>query len=285
MDTTMDLDTFFENNQVATKEKEVKVEETKKEEPVVQTSSAQVEEAQVKTSPQVVQQGSSDLAVPDDFDIDLDEGSMQELASLGIQEADIGVKVSRVPIERYKASASKTDRISFISRKVIPIKYHFVEGNGSILCFHGKCCEVEGNPSVRYLFPIAVYQSDSEGNISGSKVDLKVLSAGDDLYKSIIALNKGLEQYGGITHADILVTCTDEKYQKITLTFSGSATWRKYKPLADFLAKRWKEDGAKAYMAIARKVDESSFLNMVHMDEPAPSFNEQTNQDISKYFE
>ena len=59
-----------------------------------------------------------------------------------------------------------------------------------------------------------------------------------------LQLNKGLEQYGGITHADILVTCTDEKYQKITLTFSGSATWRKYKPLADFLAKRWKEDGA-----------------------------------------
>ena len=144
MDTTMDLDAFFESNPVATKEKEVKVEETKKEEPVVQQgysdlvvqadSSVQVEEAQTKTSPQVVQQGSSDLAVPDDFDIDLGEDSMQELASLGIQEADIGVKISRVPIERYKAGASKTDRISFISRKVIPVKYHFVEGNGSILC-------------------------------------------------------------------------------------------------------------------------------------------------------
>lgn len=240
----------------------------------------------------VVQQTTAvqkNTGVSDDFEIGFSKEMEQSLADIGIEVGEIGVKVSKVPIERYKASASKVDRISFLTKRVIPIKYHFIEGVGSVMCFHGKCCEIGGVPQVRYLFPIAVYQTDAEGNISGNKVELKILSAGEDLYKSITTINKGTAQYGGIDHGDMLVTCTDEKYQKISLTFAGPAVWRKYSQIAEFLQKRWMQDGANAYMAVARKVDEPTFNKLMNLDDsedmgPQSTFDAAANQDLSAFF-
>lgn len=228
--------------------------------------------------------------VPDDFSIDLPENLKSQLIEAGADIGEIGMKVSRVPIEKYRASASKIDRIGFITTKVIPVKMHYIEGKGSIMCFHGKCCELQGNPSVRYLFPIAVYQTDAEGNVSGGKVQLMMLSAGEDLYKTIQTLHKGSASMGGIDHVDLLVTCTDEKYQKLSLVQAGPAIWRSYRQIAEFLASKWKADGDKAYMAVARKVDESSFMKMLDMDvdddkDQAPQqFDPSVNQDLSKFF-
>lgn len=230
-------------------------------------------------------------AVADDFEIDLPAELQASLEEMGVVVGEIGTKVSKVPIEKYKASTSKVDRISFLTKKVIALKFHYIDGVGSIVCFNGKCCEMGGTPQVRYLFPIAVYSTDSDGNISGKKVELKVLSAGEDLYKSIMTINKGTSQYGGIDHVDLLVTCTDDKYQKLSLTFAGNAVWRQYAPIAEFLKERWAKDGANAYMAIARKCDEASFLKLIGMDydddagAPASQFDATKNQDLSKFFD
>lgn len=247
----------------------------------------------VKASPQPqmvqVQTKQEVRGVSDDFEIGFSKEMEDSLSDMGIEVGDIGVKISKVPIERYKASSSKVDRISFLTKRVIPVKYHFIDNVGSVMCFHGKCCEIGGVPQIRYLFPIAVYQTDAEGNISGNKVELKILSAGEDLYKSIITINRGTTQYGGIDHGDMLVTCTDEKYQKISLTFAGPAIWRQYKEIAQFLQNRWMQDGANAYMAVARKVDEATFNRLLHLDEesdiPQSSFDSTANVDLSKFFD
>lgn len=250
--------------------------------PVVQPS--------VMSAPAVVSAPTNTaVAVSDDFEIGFSAEMENALEEMGIQVGDIGVKVSRVPIERYKASSAKVDRISFLTKRVLPIKYHFIEGVGSVVCFRGKCCEISGVPQIRYLFPIAVYQTDADGQISGNRVELKILSAGEDLYKSIITINKGTAQYGGIDHADMLVTCTDDQFQKISLTFAGPAVWRKYRQIAEFLQERWMKDGANAYMAVARKVDEPTFNKLMHLDEDMPaassSYDAVANQDLSRFFE
>lgn len=233
------------------------------------------------------QQGGS---VSKDYEITFSSEMESSLESMGISVGDIGVKISKVPIERYKASTSKVDRISFITKRVIPVKFHFVEGVGSIICFKGRCCDVAGVPNVRYLFPIAVYQTDSEGNVCGKNIELKILSAGEDLYKSIITINKGTAQYGGIDHADLLVTCTDDQFQKISLTFAGPAIWRQYRQIAEFLAERLNRDGTNAYMAIARKVDEATFNKLLHLDESGVDDADSNSfkggaEDLSKFFE
>jgi hypothetical protein len=239
-------------------------------------------------APTVQKKQSLSKGVSDDFEIGFSKDMEDSLSEMGIEVGDIGVKISKVPIERYKASVSKVDRISFLTKRVIPVKYHFIDGIGSVMCFHGKCCEIGGVPQIRYLFPIAVYQTDADGNLSGSKVELKILSAGEDLYKSIITINRGTAQYGGIDHGDMLVTCTDEKYQKISLTFAGAAIWRQYRDIAEFLQKRWIQDGANAYMAVARKLDETTFNKLLHLDEDdgvSTSYDSAANTDLSKFFE
>ena len=225
--------------------------------------------------------------VANDFAIDMPDTLKSSLADVGIEVGDIGMKVSRVPIEKYKASASKVDRIGFITQKVIPVKFHYIDGAGSILCTGGKCCEYGGNPTVRYLFPIVEYQTDSDGNVTGGKVSLKMLSAGEDLYKSIQTINKGSMANGGIDHVDLLVTCTDEHYQKITLVQAGPALWRQYSQIAEFLRDKWMQDGDKSYMAVARKVDDETLMKLLDIegeDEGSQTIDMSQNTDLSKFF-
>jgi len=231
--------------------------------------------------------------------ISMSAEAVKALESTGVIVGEIGAKISRVPIEKYKASTQKIDRIGFISKQVIGVKSHYIEENGSVLCFGKKCCEIAGLPAVRYLFPIIVYSTDNEGNIVGKKIDVKILSAGEDLYKSICTMAKGLAPQGGIDNADMLVTCTDDKYQKITLSPFGPAAWKRYPAIVQMVMEKWAADAEYAYMAIARKVDESSFLKLMGMEDggtsgvagaanAAPaggSFNAAANQDLSKFFE
>lgn len=225
--------------------------------------------------------------LPKDYEIATPDGMNDTLDGNGVIIADIGVKVSKVPIERYKASTQKTDRISFLTNKVIAIKFHYIEGVGSIICFSGKCCELSGMPQVRYLFPIAVYPTNNEGTIYGNTVELKILSVGDDMYKTIITINKSVAAHGGISHIDMLVTCTDDKFQKITLAPCDKATWRKYPQVAEFLSNKWKKDGANAYMAVARKMDEASLLKLMGLEgSEAPStFDPNSVNNIAGFFE
>lgn len=223
--------------------------------------------------------------VGDDFDIGMSDEMRESLLEAGADVGEIGMKVARVPIERYKGSASKIDRIGFISRMVIPVKYHYIPEKGYIMCFRGRCCELLGNPTIRYLFPIVVYQTDSEGNVSGGKISLMMLSAGEDLYKTIQTLHKGSANFGGIDHVDLLVTCQDEKYQKLSLVQAGPCIWRDYRAIAEFLREKWQKDGHLAYQAMARKVDEASFLKMMDMDVAPPNSSyDASNQDLSRFF-
>lgn len=242
-----------------------------------------------QTAPAVKPQNTSLMGVGEDFEIGMPVGMEDALADMGVAVGDIGLKVSRVPIEKYRASTQKVDRISFLTKKVMAVKFHFFEGVGSIICLGSKCCEIGGVPQVRYLFPIAVYSTDNDGNIAGKKVELRILSAGEDLYKTIMTINKGTDRSGGIDHVDMLVTCTDDQYQKLTLTPVGEAVWRKYPQIAEYLAGRWQKDGANAYMAIARKVDEESFMKLMGLDAAggaaAGGYDASANQDLSKFFD
>jgi hypothetical protein len=203
--------------------------------------------------------------------IGIDVSSQQELESEGIVIGDLGeVKMSRIPIERFKASTTKISRIGFISKKVIGVKYHYHDDCGSIVCFNGKCCEIIGLPNPRYLFPVVEYSTDNDGNIAGKKLALRMLSAGEDLHKTILTINTGSAASGGIDCVDLLVTCTDDKYQKLTLTPCGPAAWRMNENIANRLREQWDQDSKFAYMAVARKVDEESFMKMMFGDGGAP---------------
>ncbi len=184
----------------------------------------------------------------------------------GVVSGDMGLRVSKVPVEKYKGSTQRLDMISFLTSKVTAIKTHYFEGVGNLICFGGKCCELGGFPNVRYLFPIVIYHTDGEGNILSPKLDIKVLSAGEDFYKTIQTIHRASREMGGIDHVDLLVTCTDEQYQKLTLSQSGDAKWRKSKKAVQALSDRWKKDGEFMYLGVARKVEPNDFMTLLGVD-------------------
>lgn len=240
-----------------------------------------------ETKPAKSQEGENLPAVKSELDSELDyEKAKESLGKLsGVVVGEIGMRVARVPIERYKATTQKIDRIGIVSKQVLAVKTHYIEDVGSILCFEGKCCEVSGMPNVRYLFPTVIYSTDNEGNIVGKKLDLKILSASEDLYKSIITINSASKGVGGIDQIDLYVTCTDDKYQKITLNQAGPAAWRKSKNAVKFVTEKWRKDSEHAYMAVARKIDEDSLMKLIGLDGAGgPQVFDDSNTDLNEFF-
>ena len=204
------------------------------------------------------------VASPDSFVISIESAGSSLLSDLGIKPISFGDRIQRVPIEKYKAKQGNIDRISIISEQVLPIKYHYIDGKGSYLCTGGKCCQLMGDPAVRYLIPICVYDTTKNGDPASSNIELKVLSMSNELYQNIgmIANAGNVRSLGGITHVDITVNCTDEKYQKLSLIPIGEAMWRKSAKAVEFLNNKWQDSASEAYRALARSVDEATFVKL-----------------------
>ncbi len=250
-------------------EEKVKSEDVKGEEGAVVSSDTKVD----------VVREDIDIRLPDDF--------FSEFGN-NVVVGDVGMKIARAPIEKYKGSTQKIDRCSFVSQQVVGIKTHYFEGVGSILCFNGKCCEMGGLPAVRYLYGMILYSTDNDGNIVSNKLDLRVLSAGDDLNKNLTTVQKGNVGVGGIDKIDCLITCTDDKYQKLSFSPAGPATWRKSKKAVQSISERWMNDGKYAYMAVARKVEPDSFNTLMGLEgesSSAPNAFSEENTDLGKFFD
>lgn len=247
------------------------------------SSNNEVAEAQAEpVKNEVATAPTTSIATPESFVISLDGVGSQTLCELGIKPISFGDRIQRVPIEKYKAKQGNIDRISIISEQVLPIKYHYIEGKGSYLCTGGKCCQLMGDPAVRYIVPVCVYDTTKNGDPASSNIELKVLSMGNELYQNIgmIANTGTVRSLGGITHVDLSVNCTDEKYQKLTLIPTGEASWRKSAKAVEFLNNKWQESASEAYRALARSVDEATFIKIY--DEA--TFGAKPSDDMNKGF-
>jgi hypothetical protein len=138
----------------------------------------------------------------------------------GVVCGDIGLTVSRVPVERAKFTKDSRALIHIVTNKVVAIKTHYREGLGNYLCFGGECCEHDGLARVKYLFPIDVYDTNKKGKPVSAELQHRVLSVGSDQYEDIMTLQ---ELNGDITGYDILVSCKDEQYQKLSFQLAGDA--------------------------------------------------------------
>lgn len=175
----------------------------------------------------------------------------------GVVIGDVGIEVSRFPVERAKFTTSSRSLISIVSPKVIVVKTHYNEDMGNYVCFGGKCCEVDGLAKVRYLFPIVVYDTDKKGLPVSKEVSFRVLSLGKDSYDDVRTI---MELNGDISKMDLVVTCKDEQYQKVSLAQAGAARWRKDKEIARQVVSFWKDHMKDVIMPVARVISPEEFL-------------------------
>jgi hypothetical protein len=193
-----------------------------------------------------------------------DAGDKKLMSLPGVSVIKFGEKVSRFPLERLKFPKDRKSLISIISLNPITIKCHFNDTYKSYLCFGKQCCEVDALPRVKYLFPVIVYDTNAKGAPVSFDLDLQVLSIGDDQYEQLITIHNSLEEQGSsLTKCDLVVSCTDEKFQKITFTPNGGPKYKHPKFQATGqepkLFKRWQENKQYAYRCVARQVDPKTF--------------------------
>lgn len=178
----------------------------------------------------------------------------------GVVIGDVGIEVSRFPVERAKFTTSSRSLISIVSPKVIVIKTHYSEDFGNYVCFGGKCCENDGLAKVRYLFPIVVYDTDKRGLPVSKEVSFRVLALGKDSYDDVRTI---MELNGDISKMDLVVTCKDEQYQKVSLAQAGAARWRKDKEIAKQVVTFWKEHMKDLIMPVARVISPEDYLKKI----------------------
>lgn len=185
----------------------------------------------------------------------------------GVLVSDIGVEISRYPVDKIKFSKTKRELISIVTPQVMAIKTHYIDGVGSVLCSGKSCCKIAGAPRVKYLFPIVVYETDSKGKPVSSKLSYKVLCVGEGIYRDIMTL----ADVQDITTIDILVTCKEEVYQDISLTPAGACRWQTQPKLVEQVVEFWSQHMEDIVKPIAREVDEETLLAQAGLDTGASS--------------
>lgn len=194
--------------------------------------------------------------------LDLDFSGLGSLP--GVVVGDIGLTVSRVPVERAKFTKDSRALINIVSSKVVAIKTHYREGLGNYLCFGGECCEYDGLARVKYLFPVNVYDTNKKGKPVSTEMQYRVLSIGADQYEDIMTLQ---ELNGDITQFDILVSCKDEQYQKLSFQLAGAARcqqnpqWKNSRLEAN---KFWKENYKHIVKSSARVITKNELLKDIN---------------------
>lgn len=168
----------------------------------------------------------------------------------GVVVGETGLEVSRFPVEKTKFSKGQRALISILSDQVVVAKVHYDEEHGSFLCFGGACCQND-LARVRYVYPVMQYETNNKGKPISKEVKNKCLCIGADTYQALLDIK---ELKGDLTQFDLLVSCTDEQYQAITLQEAGLARYKKSPKMVREIQEFWAENSKHILKAVARKI-------------------------------
>lgn len=192
--------------------------------------------------------------------IGFDFGSLSSLP--GVVVGDTGIEVSRFPVERAKFSKGQRALISILSDQVVVAKTHYDEDIGNFLCFGGACCQTD-LARVRYVFPIMKYETDTKGKPVGKEVKCMAFVVGQETYQTLLDIT---DLKGSLTQFDLLVSCSDEQYQKITIQEAGEARYKKSAEMVRKINEFWAENGKHILKSTARKVTPQEFARLKAAD-------------------
>lgn len=135
-------------------------------------------------------------------------------------------------VASYKGRLNMTDRIGIIMpNKVVVGRAHYKQGLGYILCssefklqgttqvLHrpAPCCTLlggEAESSIRVSVPVIQYHTKPDGVLlEPFGYTLLIWRFGDDKYEQLKNINKEWP----LTDHDLTITCTEEKYQRLTI--------------------------------------------------------------------
>jgi len=165
-----------------------------------------------------------------------------------VMAVPMGTKVSRFPIEKFRASNAKRELITVLSANPLVTKTHYHPDLGPFY-YNDMAVEAGIKTSVKYNFVIVVWETDAKGkllfdptkqhNPEEPPYELRIFSVAQPTYEDLV---EKFEIHGDLRKTAISVRCKDEKYQELGLEIIGAAPYLQNKPLfeaikADFQAK------------------------------------------------
>ena len=121
------------------------------------------------------------------------------------------------------------------------------------------CYEDLGLPSVRYLLPIVVYETDAKGACISTNLENKVLALGKDSYEAILIVK---DNFGDITNSDLIITCSDETYQKLQIQAMGVCNYKKSKKLVQEVEEFWTDNMQYLVQGVAREMTPTRYMEL-----------------------
>lgn len=178
------------------------------------------------------------------------------LASLNLADkcpavvvAQTGARLSKYPFPKLKFEEGRRCRVAILTEDVLMVKLHYHPEIGYILCDGGACCKYCDKVSAKYCYPCVVYETNESGKPVSTKVELKLLALGGELYDQI-TLQKDI--YGSITDIDLIFSCSDAKYQRCQITQAGPALWLKNNDTVNYVNEYMTTNGEKILESLGR---------------------------------
>lgn len=163
--------------------------------------------------------------------------------------APTGSKLSKYPFPKIKFEEGRRCRLAILTEDVLMVKLHYNSDIGYIICDGGACCKYCDKVSIKYCYPVVVYEVNDAGKPISTKVDPKLLVCGGELYDQISLL---AEVSGSITNMDLIFTCQSTQYQKCQATQAGPALWMTNQDSVNFVNEYMSSNGDKILDAIGR---------------------------------
>jgi hypothetical protein len=141
---------------------------------------------------------------------------------MAIVKGGIDTEVKEVKIPKYKATKSTTDRGTLFQADTwkIVARTHYIKGIGTVHCWDGLCCKLNGEPKISNIYPLIKYPATKSGDlILQGEPELLRLELSNKKDKSIRTKHKIAKDQGkDLSKMDILLVGAEES-QKIESSY------------------------------------------------------------------
>jgi len=150
-----------------------------------------------------------------------------DVATAGVGVAGFGSdEILSSQFEFYAGKKGRTDRLSFPMANVKYCDVHYLEGYFKCHSLDGsvaECCTELGAPTQRVGTVALVYHTDKNGVLkSPTSYELIPWIFGPDKFNQIKAFHGDFP----VSTNDVKVTCTEEKYQRLTIVPAKGQPWK-----------------------------------------------------------
>jgi len=194
-------------------------------------------------------------------------------------------------LDRYKGRKGIKDRIALVGRALMRGNSHFAQQK-KFRCLTEQvdkpaiCCDRLGGPTQYFAIPVFHYVTDQEGNIMVNEKcqgQLKVWLLSETKYKELSTLHKQwplLDDGWGKTQHDIIITTTEESFQRMSFVPTNSAHWKTKEAWYKTIVQRALNAKERIALALGRKMTPQEVMELLGVVSPAQAAPMATATDI-----